>query len=197
MKMLRKGLSLILILTMIFSTTGCKKDKFTHDGVVEALEELKVDEYKDLLDFRSCLGPNEIKEEAYIRTDDKDETADLYNLLVNRLSLFKEYKITEITAAGLGDEGLCYAIFMTFKSDKKAEHFYDEFVDQYDLEEGDNDGDIVCSNGIVETEEAERVKAIYMKEDKVLVIFTISVSKYDKEVYEDFLNLLDLEVPED
>lgn len=197
MKTLKKMLCLGISLVLLLNTGACslKKDDFSHENFCKMAEEFDIDEYED--DEGIFRDINMMSHEAagYI-TVKGDRAQEYYDVLINRFKDYEEYKISKFTAIACSDGWQNYFFLMTFESKREASDFFDEYIDQRKVFDDDEDDYSYAISGREFHDDGssrrQRYDAAYLKDDKVIVIVSITA---DTTVMEDFCEYLDIIAP--
>ena len=195
MSILKKGLSIILAVSMMAGLTACKRDKFTNDDFIKAAQELGLEEYDDRDDLYDHFSTGNTEKDGYfIGTD--DDAIDFYDDMINRFDSYSDAKPTEFSVVLTGEEGKDYFYFITFKNETKAQKFFDEYSSEM------SDAEAIGKTGIEYSYSSAKTNSggvnthcIYHKEDKVMVIISLSKSQYEDDFVNDFCKALELPSP--
>ena len=131
--------------------------------------------------------------DGYITGTD-DIAIDFYSDIVNRFDQYSNAMPTEFSVIVTGEEGADYLYFITFKDEKKAQKFFDEYIDDAEVELLEKKGVEYASN-YNEFEDHTNTYSAYHKDNKVMVIICLPQSDYEEEFIEDICEILELPSP--
>ena len=87
MKVIKKALSVLLLLSVVLSLSACSATRLKQDSVVKALENQDFEECDDYNEFSEIYGRMNKENAAYVKLTDK-KAQKAYDKLFNRLNKY-------------------------------------------------------------------------------------------------------------
>ena len=189
MKLMKKVLSVVLLISVVLSLSACSGNRVKQDAVVKALENQDFDECDDYDEFAQCYGKMAKKQSVYVTLKDK-KAQKSYDKIFNRLNKYPSADVTDSTCAYFsGTNGFGYVFFFKFEDAKKAEKVFKKFTkDRDDADDGEEKG-ITYSVSCVKKSSKYVVSNAYLEKDEVLIVYG---SIKDTDILEDFCDELKL-----
>ena len=109
MKVIKKALSVLLLLSVVLSLSACSATRLKQDSVVKALENQDFEECDDYNEFSAIYGRMNKENAAYVKLTDK-KAQKAYDKLFNRLNKYPSADVTDATCAffsGKTDSVMC------------------------------------------------------------------------------------------
>lgn len=189
MKLLKKTLSIVLLLSVVLCLSACSGNRVKQDAIVKALENQDFDECDDYDEFTKNYGKLAKKQSIYITLKDK-KAQKSYDKIFNRLNKYPSADVTESTCAYFSDtNGFGYVFYFKFDDAKKAEKVFKKFIkERDDADEGEEKG---LTYSVSDTKKSTKhvVVNAYLEKDELLIVYG---SIKDTDILEDFCDELKL-----
>ena len=189
MKLLKKTLSVVLLLSVVLSLCACSGNRVKQDNIVKALENQDFDECDDYDEFTEHYGKMNKEQSVYVTLKD-NKAQKAYDKIFNRLNKYPSADVTDATCGYFsGTNGFGYVFFFQFEDTKKAEKVFKKYTkDRDDADDGEEKG-ITYSVSCVKKNSKYVVTNAYLEKDKVLIVYG---SIKDTDILEDFCDELKL-----
>jgi len=192
MKIIKKAVSIVLLLSVVLSLSACSSNRLKNDSIIKALENQDFEECDDYDEFTEYYGRTSKQKSVFVTLKDK-KAQKSYDKIFNRLNKYPDADVTESTCGYFADlNGLGYVFYFKFEDAKKAEKVYKKFAKNI------ADGDDGEEKGITYTVSSEKksskyvVMNVYLEKDKLLIVYG---SLKDTDILEDFCD--ELKLPSD
>lgn len=201
MKVAERILCLLLVLSVVFAMTGCKKASFSQEDVCKYAEDLdfeELDEVEDLYDYVGVGGRMSV--DGYVYISLKGQAAeDLFYSFTYRFEPdHPHFDVTETTALyAADDDGICNIITATFEDTKEAEKFFKKYSKSLDYGNEDQGNERSYSYYIGTEKSAGTrtlARALYLSGNTVILLNT---STHDFDVAGDFCDHFKLISPQE
>ena len=199
MKLAKRSLCLLLVLSVVFGMTGCKKSRFSLEDICEYAEDEDYEEFDDLEEFYPFVGARGFGDGNVYISVKGSEAEEVFNLLIYRFEPdHPDYDLTEATVLfASDDDGICMIIAATFKDTKDANEFLKKYPKSLDYDEEDKGNKNSCSyyigNGKA-TGSRTMATGVYLSGNTVIWLKTLAE---DCDAAEDFCKHFKLVSPLD
>lgn len=181
MKKSKLAVTLLLIVAVVLSFTGCKQ-ALSQEDFISGCESYGIEKVDDAGILTENLNGRGGKD-GYYATNDKDEAKKLSNLVLNRFNNMPEIESSGFAFAVVREKGsddryyATFVCYMTFADNQKAKDAYDNLVDAYGDEEygktGESAGITYCVDSGVSAAETNKIgTGVYLKENTVIFLRT-------------------------
>ena len=189
MKIIKKAVSIVLLLSVVLSLSACSGNRLKQDSIVKALENQDFDECDDYDEFTEHYGKTSKQSAVYVTLKDK-KAQKAYEKIFNRLNQYPDADVTDATCGYFADlNGFGYVFYFRFEDVKKAEKVYKKFAKKIsDGDDGEEKG-ITYTVSNVKKNSKYVVMNAYLEKDKLLIVYG---SVKDADFLEDFCDELKL-----
>ncbi len=192
MKVIKKALSVLLLLSVVLSLSACSATRLKQDSVVKALENQDFEECDDYNEFSEIYGRMNKENAAYVKLTDK-KAQKAYDKLFNRLNKYPSADVTDATCAFFsGKNGFGYVFFFKFEDENKAEKVYKKFVKSLNDADDGEEKSLIYTVSDSKKGTKHIVTNAYLEKTQLMIIYG---SVKDTDILEDFTD--ELKLPSD
>lgn len=192
MKLFKKAVSIVLLLSVVFTLSACSGGRLKQDSIVKALENQDFEECEDYNEFSEIYGRMTKENAAYVKLTDK-KAQKAYDKLFNRLNKYPSADVTDATCAFFyGKNGYGYVFLFKFEDENKAEKVYKKFVKS--LNDADDGEEKSLIYTVSNTKKGTKyvVTNAYLEKTQLMIVYG---SVKDTDILEDFTD--ELKLPSD
>ena len=192
MKLFKKAVSIVLLLSVVFTLSACSGGRLKKENIVKALENQDFEECDDYNDFYEQYSRKTKKQSVYVSLTDK-KAQKTYDKIFNRVNRFPDADVTEsVSGFYNGTDGYFYLLFFKFDDVKKAEKVYKKYVKAIEDADDGEEKDLIYSLSNTKKSTRYLVQNAYLEKDKLLIIYG---NLKDTDIMEDLIE--ELKLPSD
>lgn len=192
MKLFKKAVSIVLLLSVVFTLSACSGGRLKKENIVKTLENQDFDECDDFNDFYEQYSRKTKKQSVYVSLTDK-KAQKTYDKIFNRVNRFPDADVTEsVSGFYNGTDGYFYLLFFKFDDVKKAEKVYKKYVKAIEDADDGEEKDLIYSLSNTKKSTRYLVQNAYLEKDKLLIIYG---NLKDTDIMEDLIE--ELKLPSD
>ena len=192
MKLFKKTVSIVLLLSVVFTLSACSGGRLKKENIVKALENQDFEECDDYNDFYEQYSRKTKKQSVYVSLTDK-KAQKTYDKIFNRVNRFPDADVTEsVSGFYNGTDGYFYLLFFKFDDVKKAEKVYKKYVKAIEDADDGEEKDLIYSLSNTKKSTRYLVQNAYLEKDKLLIIYG---NLKDTDIMEDLIE--ELKLPSD
>ena len=202
MKVIKKALSVLLLLSVVLSLSACSATRLKQDSVVKALENQDFEECDDYNEFSEIYGRMNKENAAYVKLTDKKaqkaydklfKAQKAYDKLFNRLNKYPSADVTDATCAFFsGKNRFGYMFFFKFEDENKAEKVYKKFVKSLNDADDGEEKSLIYTVSDSKKGTKHIVTNAYLEKTQLMIVYG---SVKDTDILEDFTD--ELKLPSD
>ena len=169
MKLLKRTLCTILMISVVLSLSACSASKLSHEKFCKFFNSQDLDECEDYNDYTDIFGKVTKEVGGYITLKDK-KAQKFYEKHFNRTKMYPDCDVTEATSAYVADrDGYTYIFIFTIEDTKDAEKLFKKY--SRSLEEDGEEKDLQYAFTYAEKSNKREVfKAAYLNKNTILII---------------------------
>lgn len=169
MKLLKRTLCTILMISVVLSLSACSASKLSHEKFCKFFNSQDLDECEDYNDYTDIYGKLTKEVGGYITLKDK-KAQKIYEKLFNRTNMYPDYDVTQATSAYVADkDGYSFVFMFTLEDAKDAEKLFKKFSKNLE-DDGEEKGLQYAYTYTEKSSKRDVLKAVYLNKNTVLII---------------------------
>ena len=169
MKLIKRSICIILMLSVVLSLSACSAAKLSHEKLCKFFEAQDIDECEDFEEYCEVYGKLTNEVGGYLTLKDK-KAQKIYDKLFNRLNSYHDYDVTEATSAFVNNkDGYLLVFLFTFEEEKDAGKAFRKY--KTNLADDGKENDLQYAYSYTEKKSGKDMfKAAYLYKNTVLII---------------------------